>query len=218
MIPLAPRPAHAQSAADRPVRRIEIAAGGGALGGGDLGSTDANLRGNDTTLRPYRLFKVASRFGSAPLVEARTGLAFNRRWGVEGVFVFSHPQLRSAISGDVEGAPPRAVVERIDQYFVEGSFVLMLENLRLGSRTVPFVAGGAGYLRQLHEGETVIEEGHLYHLGGGIKHWMLARDRGIIRAAGLRADGRVYLLADGLAFRRRSRPQAAISGGLFVSF
>jgi hypothetical protein len=211
-------PAGAQGASDRPVRRLEVTIGAGTLGGAKLESEDANIRANDTTFRPYQLFRVTSLFGSTPFVETRTSVAMSRRWSLEGVFVFSHPELRSSISRDVEGASPRTIVERVDQYFVEGSLVLMLDELRLGSRTVPFVAGGAGYLRQLHEGHTVIEEGHLYHLGGGIKHWMLARERGVIRAAGVRADGNVYLLAGGIAFQSRSRPQAAISGGFFVSF
>ena len=36
---------------------------------------------------------------------------------------------------------------------------------------MPFVYGGAGYLRELHEGEALVEEGLEYHAGGGIKVW-----------------------------------------------
>lgn len=211
-------PVHAQAALDRPVRRVEVAIGAGALGGSSLGSEDANLRANDTTRRPFRLFSTESRFAAAPTVEVRAGFAFNRRFAAEGLFVFSRPDVRTSINADVEGAPSLAVVERIDQYFIEGSVVIMIDKLRLGGRTVPFAAMGAGYLRQLHEGQTVIEEGHLYHLGGGFKHWLMARDRGRIRAAGLRADMRLYLMARGIAFDDRPRPHGAISGSLFVSF
>jgi hypothetical protein len=89
---------------------------------------------------------------------------------------------------------------------------------RLGRRTIPFVAGGAGYLRQLHQGRTFIEQGHVYHLGGGIRHWLIARDRGFIKAAGLRADGGVYVFVSGISFDGHPRPQAAASGSVFVAF
>jgi hypothetical protein len=83
---------------------------------------------------------------------------------------------------------------------------------------VPFAAAGIGYLRQLHEGLTLVEQGHLYHLGGGLKHWLAVRDRGRIRALGVRTDARLYLLRDGIAFKDRPRPLGAISGSLFIDF
>jgi hypothetical protein len=203
---------------DRPLRRVEAAAGAGLLSGSALGSADANLRANETTLSAFRLFGTDSRFAGGPLFEVRGGYALNRRFAAEGVFVDSQPELRTSLSRDIEGAPSQTVVEGIDQYFFEGSFVVMLDELRLGRRTVPFAAGGIGYLRQLHEGLTVIEEGHLYHLGGGLKHWLAVRNRGRIRAAGVRADARLYLLSHGIAFKDRPRPLGAISGSFFIGF
>jgi hypothetical protein len=203
---------------DLPVRRIEAEVGGGIFGGTALGSADANLRANATTVQPYTLFATDSRFGSAPSMHARAGFALSRRFAVEGGLVFSRPWIRTSVSGDVEGAPALTVDERVDQYIVEASLLVRLDEISLGRRTVPFVAGGAGYLRQLHEGLTVIDEGHLYHLGGGVKHWLLARDRGFIRSAGLRADLRLYIMAGGVSFDDRPRPRGAASGSVFVAF
>lgn len=203
---------------DRPVRRIEVSAGSGLFGGSALGTADANLRANDTTVRPFRLFSSDSRFGAAPLVEVRGGFSFNRRFGTEAVFVFARPELRTSVSGDVEGVPALTIVERVDQYSVEGSLVIMFDELGLGRRTVPFVATGVGYVRQLHEGLTLIEQGHSFHLGGGLKHWLTVRDRGRIRAAGVRADARLYLMARGVSFEDGPRPLGAISGSFFVAF
>lgn len=209
---------YAQTADQRPIKRIEVEFGGGMLGGGGLGKDDANLRANATERRPFKLFSSDSRFASAPALHARVAFSFNRRFAAEGGVVFGRPRIRTSLSGDVEGAPALTVDERVDQYFFEGSVLVLLEEIRLGQRTVPFAVAGAGYLRQLHEGQTVIEEGSVYHVGGGVKYWLLARDRGFIRAAGLRADARLYLLAGGIVFDGGPRPQGAISGSLFVSF
>lgn len=209
-------PASAQT--DPPVRRLEVELGGGILGGASLGSADANLRANATTAQPFRLFSTASRVSTGRSLHARAGVALNRRFAVEGGVLVSRPQIRTSVSGDAEGAPSLTVDERVDQYFVEATVLVGLEEIRIGNRTVPFLAGGAGYLRQLHEGLTVIEQGRFYHLGGGVKHWLLARDRGFVRAAGLRADARVYVLVSGISFDGRPRPHAAASGSFFLAF
>jgi hypothetical protein len=211
-------PVDAQMTEQRRVRRVEVDAGGGILGGAALGSADANLRASDSARRPFRLFSTGSRFASAPTVHMRAGFAFTRRIGVEGGLMVSRPDLRTSISADVEGAPAVTIAERVDQYVIDAGVVIMLGELGFSGRTIPFVAAGAGYLRQLHEGQTLVEQGQVYHAGGGVKHWLLARDRGFISAAGLRADARVYLMSGGIAFENRPRPHVAISGSVFVTF
>jgi hypothetical protein len=208
----------AQTGDQLPRPRIEVDAGGGLLGGAALGSGDANLRANSTTPQAFRLFSAESLVARTSSFHARGAVALNRRWGIEGGVVVGHPEVRTSLSGDVEGAPPLTVVERIDQYFFEAGIVVMLEQWRMGRRTMPFAAAGAGYLRQLHEGLTVIEHGHLYHAGGGLKHWLLARNGGRIRAAGLRTDVRLYLLSRGVSLDDGPRPHLAISGSAFVGF
>ena len=209
-------PAFAQR--DPSTRRLELEVGGGLVGGTSLGAADANLRANATTRQASTLFATTSRMAATPSAHARVGFALSRRLSVEGGAVVGHPRIHTSVSGDVEGAPALTVEERIDQYFVEGSVLVHFDEIRFGGRTVPFLAAGAGYLRQLHEGLTVIEQGHLYHLGGGVKHWLLARDRGLIKAAGLRAEGRLYLLKSGISFNGNPRPHLAASGGVFVAF
>ena len=211
-------PVDAQTLVNRPPSRVEVEVGGGVVGGSVLGSVDANLVANNPVRQSFRLFTTDSRFEPAPTFHARAGVAVNRRVVVEGGFAFSRPELRTAVSGDVEGVAPLTAVERIDQYFVEGGVVVFIDELSLSPRTVPFAAGGVGYLRQLHEGLTLIEHGHVYYVGGGLKHWLVARDRGRLRAAGLRADARLYRLADGISFDGRSRSHVAVSGGVFLGF
>jgi len=211
-------PSYAQIAGNRPVRRVEIDVGGGVLGGAELGSVDANLRANAQARQPLRLFTADSRFARAPVLRVRAGFALTRRFAVEGGLMFGRPEIRTSITADSEGAPSLTGVERVDQYVVDASLVMVLDGLRVGARMVPFVAGGGGYLRQLHEGQTVIEQGQVYHAGGGVKYWLLARDRGLVRATGLRGDAGVQVMRGGISFEDRPRPHVAISGSVFVGF
>jgi opacity protein-like surface antigen len=214
MLALIAAPAIAQTV-DPPVGRLEVTVGAGWLGGAALGERDAELR---TTSQPLRLFSTDTRLAPAPTLDVHAGYAFGGRWVVEGGVSFSHPELRSSVSADAEGAAAITITERIDQYVVAGRLVVLLNEIRLGRRTVPFVTAGAGYVRQLHEGQTVIEEGHLYQLGGGVKHWLLARRTGTVKAAGIRADARLSLVVAGIAFDDDPRPQGSVSGAVFVVF
>ena len=207
-------PARAQSAG-APPGRIEVAVGLGAIGGAALGSDDANLRAADGS--DFRLFGAESRFAGAPSLEVRAGLALTGRYAMEVRFALSHPELLTAISGDVEGAPDIELTERIDQYVVDAAILVNLDRVRIGP-VVPFASAGAGYLRQLHEGLTLVEEGTAYHVGGGVKHRFVSRGSGFLKAVGLRGDVRVYLLAGGIAVGSRPRPHMAAAGSVFVAF
>jgi hypothetical protein len=200
-----------------PAPRLEVAVGGGLLTGADIGGAEAELRANAPHAQPFRLFTSLATFGRAAVVEARAAVLVTRRFGMEGLLLFGRPELRVSVASDVEGAAPLTVVERVDQYGIAAGIAVMIDELRLG-RMVPYAAGGAGYLRQLHEGRTVVEHGRLYYLGGGVKHWWLARDRGTIRFAGVRGDVRLYVLVHGIAFDDRSRRQAAVTGSVVIGF
>jgi hypothetical protein len=214
MVALVPAGAFGQGS-EPPPRRPEAAFGIGWLGGAGFGGADANLQTG--TGGDYLLFSTDSRIAPALALEARVAYALTRRYVIEGRFGFSQPEVRTAISDDVEGAPSLDVAERIDQYTFEGAVVVMLPGLRFTS-LVPFVSAGAGYLRQLHEGLTLVEDGVLYHVGGGVRQMLLARPQGLIKAAGFRGDVRVHVLTGGIEIGEGPRPQLAAIGGVFVMF
>jgi hypothetical protein len=208
---------HAQGTDGRPLRRVEVGFGGGLLGGAALGAVDANLRANAPQAQDFTLFATDTRFASAMFLEIRGGVDFTRRFGAEGRFLFGRPELRTSVTQDVEAQTPFTAVERLNQYVIEGSVIVMFDELGAG-RLVPFAVGGVGYLRQLHEGLTVVEEGRRYHLGGGVKYWFFTRPRGALRAAGVRADARWYLVAGGYELERRTRSHGALVGSVFAAF
>jgi hypothetical protein len=210
--------ASAQTAAERAPHRFEASIGGMWLGGGGIGAADAELRRNAIPTTDFPIFGTDTDVHGSPGFDARVAYWLTRSIALEAGFVMTVPVVETRVTGDIEDAGDLTLEEDLDQYFVEASAVLMLDRFHLGSRTVPFVSGGAGYLRQLHEGQTLIETGQVYHVGGGIRHWLRLRDSGFLRAAGLRVDARVYLLANGFAFDDGARPHGAITGALFLTF
>ena len=197
--------------------RFEFTGGGGLQTGADLGSQNADLRANSTTAQPFTLFTTQSRMSRAWLADARVGFVVSPRVTVEARLGYSRPSLETSVSADTEGAASITVVERVDQYVIDAGIVIRLDEMRIG-RMTPYVAGGAGYLRQLHEGLAAIEQGHLYHLGGGLRRDVLTRNRGVISAAGLRVDARVSFLSGGISLGDGVVTQGTMTGGFFFRF
>jgi hypothetical protein len=209
-----PVSAAAQPRRDEP--RVEVTAAAGLQSGGNFGSHAADLRGNSSASEAVTLFTTQSRVSASPLAVVGIGVLMSSRVTIEGRLAYSRPSLETSVSADTEGAPAITIIERIDQYVIDAGVVIRLDEMRIG-RLVPYAAGGAGYLRQLHEGLTAVEQGHVYHLGGGLtREW--TRDRRVIRAAGLRVDARVNVLAGGISPGDRLVTQGTIAAGLFLRF
>lgn len=207
-------PAYAQRP---PVHRLEVSFGGGVFGSGSLGSGDANLRANSSAAQPYRLFSTRSRLAAAPLLEARVGFGLSQRLSIEGRFGYSRPEVRTSVSDDVEGAPALTIVERIDQFAIDAGINVRVDEWRLAGFT-PFVTAGAGYLRQLHAGQTFVEQGHSYFAGGGLARPLVIRNRHLINTVTVRGDGRLDLLVGGIGQHEGPRPHASFSGAIVLGF
>jgi hypothetical protein len=196
--------------------RFEASVGGLWIGGAGMGSTQAELRANNLTPTPFRLFSAETNAAAAPGFDARFGYWLTRSMGIEAGFVRVRPELRTRITADAESAPALTVAERIDQYFIDANVIWLLDGFRF-RRTVPFVSGGAGYLRQLHEGRTLVEGGQVYQAGGGVRHALMS-DVSWIRTVGVRLQGRVYVLVNGVQLEDRPRTHGAFSASVFVTF
>lgn len=209
-------PAAAAAQSSSPLRRIEVAAGIGVLGGAALGSQNADLR-TATAAQPYRLFSSSTRMSTAPIFDLRVGVPVAGRYGVEGHAFYSHPEIRTSLSSDAEHAPDLTAIERLDQYVIDGGVLVGLDEWTIAGLR-PFATVGGGYLRQLHEGLVVIEEGGVFFIGGGVKHTIHMRPRGLVRGIGVRADLRLNLLSGGIHIDDSARRHVSVSGSLFVMF
>jgi hypothetical protein len=189
--------------------RFEISGGAWFAGGHDLVGSSADLLPNQTGGGAYPVFKAETRQDGAPGFEARLGWRVTPRFIIEGGVFLSRPQLSSRLTADVEGAPDATIVEDLSLYIFDAAVLVPLGGTSDG-RLTPFLRVGAGYVRQLHEDNVLVETGQAYHAGGGLTAWF-----GQGRRAGVRVDARIYLLQGGVDLGTSTRTMAA-GGGAFV--
>lgn len=171
--------------------KTQLSIGGIWAGGSGLGSSAATETRNQTGGDRYTLFKTTSELEAAGGLEARLTYWLTRTIGLEAGASWSTPRLVTRVSGDVEGAADISAEADVTQYVIDGSVVVRLNRLTMvRGRVVPFLVGGAGYLRQLYEGNVFIETGTMYHAGGGALVWFTPTRRGWLKRTGVRVEGR----------------------------
>jgi len=202
-------PEAAAQAPGAPRARWEVGGGVVWVGGVDFGrATAEETRNPGTGSGPFDLFVTDNELGAAPGLVARVGYNVTPVVGVEGGIRVTRPELTYKASADAEEATDITATETLTQWVFDGSIVLHLTGLTFaGGRGVPFIAAGAGYLRDLHDGSELLETGTEYHGTAGVKVWFGARAR-----AGFRAEGGVSN-RDGfdLSSKRRTVPVASAS-------
>ena len=180
------------------------------VGGYDLGSSDAELTPNLDASGPYVLFTTDNEVKPAVGLQARIGFVASRALTFEGGFRFSRPVFQVRVSGDVENAAAITIEENLSQYLFDGSALW-----HFGSgRAMPFVFGGAGYMRELHDQDALVEEGIEYHAGGGVKWWLAQPGRGF----GIRGDVGISIRDGGFDFEESRRLVPIASGSLIYRF
>jgi hypothetical protein len=211
----------AQSAGEYPRSgRVEIGAGIVWTGAASLADGDADLIGNQTSSSPYTLFTTATRLAATTGFEGRVGYLLTKALAVEGTFSLARPSLETAVSGDAENAAPVTASERVSEYTIEAGVVLHLTRWRLGKRGVPFVRGGVGYLRQLHQGRELVETGQVFSAGGGVKYVLVERASGVVKGLGLRGEARLFVRRGGIDLKPglASHAAPAVAASVFVHF
>jgi Outer membrane protein beta-barrel domain len=191
---------------------FEVSGGGLWTGGYSFETVSANETRNPTTgSGPLTLFQGEPRLDGGGGAEAHLGVYLGRQVSVEGGFQFSRRSLLVRTSNDFESAPDTTASASVTQYVIDGSLLYHFGSGRL----IPFVSGGAGYLRQLIQDGSTVETGNEIHGGGGVKYWL-----GAGRRFGVRAEVRLSSLSGGLSLdgttKRRFVP--TFSGGVAYLF
>jgi hypothetical protein len=206
-----PGPAAAQTGTGR----FDVSIGGLWNGGYALDANNALETRNQVGGGDFVLFETDSEVTGGSGLEARFGVRFGPTFSVEAGGSWTRASMVTRVSGDFEGAPALDVRADFTQYVIDGALVARLERLAMaGGRVVPFVEAGAGYLRQLHEGNLMVETGVVYHGGGGVFVWLRSRPSGWFDRLGLRVDARVTSRSGGIDVtddRRRVFPALAAS-------
>ena len=204
-------PAAAQALSE-PVGRIQAGAGAGWLGGSSFGEQPADLR---TASGPYRLFESETDLGGSASFEVRVGLGLTPRFGIEGRAALGSMDLHTVVSSDAESSGSFTISESIDQYIVEGGLVIRLDELQTMG-VLPFASAGAGYVRLLHEGDGLVEDGQIFYFGGGFTRPLFSRPQGFVRAASVRADLRLNVFS--LELDEDSRLQGSVAASIVFTF
>ena len=194
--------------------RFDVSGGVSWIGQTSIGASDA---GETTPSNgSLRIFSTSSDLGAAPAVDLRVGVRLARAIGVEAEAAYGRPELRVAVSGDIENAAPTTAVEKIQEYMIGGAVVWRVPGVQR-PRLAPFVAVGGGYLRQLHDRALLAQTGRYYTLGGGVAY-LLASRSGWLKATGVRVDARAVVRRDGVAFAPGSHAAPSVGASLFVRF
>jgi hypothetical protein len=198
----------------QPAGHLEISAGlhwSGTIEYGSVEAVDKTNGGGGRTV-----FRSRSHLGSAAGWNARLGVMLTRALLAEVGAMTTSRQLVTEISNDVEGASGMAA-EPLREYLVEGGLRYGFRRSAAGA-VQPFVAGGAGYLRQLHEGSTLAETGRTYYAGAGALVRLVQAPRRTIKNVGIRGDIRASITDGGAALDEAMHAAPAASINLFVVF
>lgn len=198
---------------------FEVSAGAQWLAPGSLGARTATLTQNGSS-SPFTYFEASARLAGAAGLDARLSYNLTRRIAVEGGVLFSRPTVELSVARDAEGVPGfTADGEALSQYFLDATVLVFLPQLTFASgRGRAFVQGGAGYLRQLHEGHYSIETGSVYNAGAGLKYYFAARRGGFVKGFGLRVDLRGYYKRGGFSFDGRNTLTPSLGAAAIVAF
>jgi hypothetical protein len=193
--------------------RLEVSAGAAWLGTQTFGS--ANATETTPSGGGFSLFTTSSELGSAAAFDARVGVRIAGTLVVEADATYARPELRVRVANDIENAPSIAAAERLQQYMVGGGATWYVPRR---SRIVPFVSGGGGYLRQLHDRALLVETGTYYQVGGGVLYLLSSHRDNRLKASGIRVDVRAVILNGGVAFDGGRHTAPAVAGSFFVRF
>ena len=185
---------------------VEISGGGTWTGGQSLPRSAVTLTANPSGgLSSFEQFTSEPSMDPAFGVQGALAVYVTRAIAIEGGVRFSRPQLKVGLANDVEGAPDITASTTMSSYLFTGSLVY---NVGAQDRTVPFIAAGAGHLRDLHSGNELVETGTEYHGKAGVKMWF-----GRTRKVGLRVEAGVSVRDGGFSYEndRRFVPTAAAS-------
>jgi hypothetical protein len=213
------RDARAQSADAPSVRPHRVVVSGGLVLSGSyaLGDQSARYRSNGLGAAPGfdTLFTASSSLARAAGGTIHVGVPLSSRVMVEVGGTLSQPMVRTSLAEDQEAVAITIDGDRLLQATVDAGLAWQVPAPALGGRARPFVAGGAGYLRQRHEARTLVETGSVAYVGGGLRYWLHGGD-GTRRSLGVRADARAVFRRHGVDFADAVRAYPEFGLQLFI--
>jgi hypothetical protein len=196
-------------------RSFEVSAAALWSGGASLGRADATETRNQIGGDPFTLFVASSELDPGVGGEARVAFYLTPRIALEGGGLFARHRVATRITSDVEGIPDVTARADLTEFVIDAALAVHLAPI---GRLVPFVRGGVGYLRQLHEDGSLVETGRAYHAGGGVSLWFSSGARRLVSGWGLRGDARLLVRDGGFSLGEDRRTGVAVTGALLIGF
>jgi len=196
-------------------RRGSIEAGGGGfwLQRLDLDPRTAQLS-RPTPGQRFDLFTTAGSLDPAAGVRGRVGVFLTSSISVEAGVGYARPPMSIRITGDAETGEDTVATQRVSHYVFDGSVLFHLRRAAFaGGRGIPFFSIGGGHLRELHEGNELVETGTVYHGTAGVKYWLGSR-----RRVGLRGEAGFTSREGGATGPGERRLVPIVSGGISYLF
>lgn len=195
--------------------RLDLTIGLAWIGRVDVGSRDANE--TTGTGEAFHLFSSSTTLASAAGLEGHLGFRVVPRLEVEASASYAKPRLETQVNGDFETSnAPLTVSDTIQQFTIGGAALWYVRLPRLGTRV--FLRGGAGYLRELENGGTLVVTGRTYDAGAGMKFALASRRTGWWKGIGVRVDARAVVRQKGVTLDGRAHTSPAVGAALFVRF
>jgi hypothetical protein len=207
---LPPRPAPSVLPA-----RVELAAGirrSGPTAFGAAAADETDAGGGSSTL-----FETDTRLQPALALEGRLGLPVSSSLQIDVGIAWGRSDLQTRITSDSEGFDDVTAAEAVTQVAIEASLLAQLARYRMGASAVPFLLIGGGYLRELHEEQTLVETGRFAHVGGGV-NIVVRTSRVGVKAMGIRGDARAVIRIGGVALDDDPIVAPAFGVSWFVRF
>jgi hypothetical protein len=164
---------------------------------------------------PFSLFTSRSDLQSAVGVEGRIAVRVSRRIQLEASGSYGRSRLRTRISDDFEDVADIDLSEKTFHAVAQGAIIAHFD--RRIANGIPFVTFGGGYLRELHEGQTVVESGHRFFGGAGLRFARL-RAGSRISQWGVRAEAKAVARSGGIALDERTHVGPELAASLFFAF
>ena len=193
-----------------------MSAGPQWLGSTGIGSAQAVETGNGSA--PLTLFKTDSSFAGGVGFSGGLGVRLVASLWADTSIRYHSARLTTRFTADKEGASDAILEESIQHYQIEAGALYAPQVLQLGRATQLYASGGAGYVRQLHSGQTLAESGRTYYAGGGVVVRLPFRPGGAFKAVGVRLDARAIALTDGVTFSPGAHVAPAVAAALVVRF
>jgi opacity protein-like surface antigen len=204
-------PAHAQQ---QDTYRFQVGGGIRWIGALAYPAVSANETAPGGGSRP--LFQSMTTLDASPGAAATLGYRLTSLVGIEAGFAYNPTGLTTRITSDAEGLDDISLHEPVKQFLVEGGVVAQASSWR-ARRFQPLLTAGVGYVRQLNEGRTLVQNGRDYYVGAGVCH-MPPSARPGEHVIGFRADVRALVLQKGVAEDTTPRVAPSVTASVFVRY